>query len=427
MEYRSCSFINHINNNQKGQNHEANVRIAACCPVAGACGPAFSQSGRIGLGGGVGCGGTLGITDSEDKTSRFQARGFLRYGFIDQLELELGGGVGKIAGADYQTLMFPIDLRLVFSPFQLEDINPFVYAGVGALYYKLERPQTPFTQTLTEWTGYAPVGAGIQFQLQDRIALELSGGYGFTLSDKLNGIEVPEQKDTRTIKKDAFFGFLLGLTVTGGESGSADPDNDGLTNNEEKQLGTDPHNADTDGDGLSDGDEVNKYRTAPLKADSDGDGLKDGEEATKYKTDPNKADTDGDGLNDGDEIKKYGTDALKADTDGDGLNDGQEVTTYKTDPLKSDTDGDGLNDSAEVLRHKTDPLKKDTDGGTVNDGDEIARRSDPLNPSDDVPKKEEIKVEVGKAIVLEGIVFKTASAEITPESERNLEKALTGC
>lgn len=351
----------------------------------------------------------------------------MRYGFIDQLELELGGGVGKIAGADYQTLMFPIDLRLVFSPFQLEDINPFVYAGVGALYYKLERPQTPFTQTLTEWTGYAPVGAGIQFQLQDRIALELSGGYGFTLSDKLNGIEVPEQKDTRTIKKDAFFGFLLGLTVTGGESGSADPDNDGLTNNEEKQLGTDPHNADTDGDGLSDGDEVNKYRTAPLKADSDGDGLKDGEEATKYKTDPNKADTDGDGLNDGDEIKKYGTDALKADTDGDGLNDGQEVTTYKTDPLKSDTDGDGLNDSAEVLRHKTDPLKKDTDGGTVNDGDEIARRSDPLNPSDDVPKKEEIKVEVGKAIVLEGIVFKTASAEITPESERNLEKALTGC
>ncbi|HVR09681.1 MAG TPA: Ig-like domain-containing protein, partial [Thermoanaerobaculia bacterium] len=35
-----------------------------------------------------------------------------------------------------------------------------------------------------------------------------------------------------------------------------DPDHDGLTNLEEFQYGTDPNNPDTDGDGLSDGDEV---------------------------------------------------------------------------------------------------------------------------------------------------------------------------
>jgi hypothetical protein len=37
---------------------------------------------------------------------------------------------------------------------------------------------------------------------------------------------------------------------------SADPDNDGLTNLEEQQKGTNPILADTDGDGLADGDEV---------------------------------------------------------------------------------------------------------------------------------------------------------------------------
>ncbi len=57
-----------------------------------------------------------------------------------------------------------------------------------------------------------------------------------------------------------------------------DPDRDGLTNLQEFQLGTDPTNPDTDGDGLSDGDEVNKYHTNPLLADTDGDGIPDGVE-----------------------------------------------------------------------------------------------------------------------------------------------------
>ncbi|MGI8743080.1 MAG: Ig-like domain-containing protein [Bryobacteraceae bacterium] len=65
-----------------------------------------------------------------------------------------------------------------------------------------------------------------------------------------------------------------------------DPDHDGLTNLQEYQNGTDPHNPDTDGDGLSDGDEVNKYKTNPLLADTDGDLIPDGVEV-QTGTDPN--------------------------------------------------------------------------------------------------------------------------------------------
>jgi hypothetical protein len=57
-----------------------------------------------------------------------------------------------------------------------------------------------------------------------------------------------------------------------------DPDRDSLTNLQEFQQGTDPTNPDTDGDGLSDGDEVNKYHTNPLLADTDGDSIPDGVE-----------------------------------------------------------------------------------------------------------------------------------------------------
>lgn len=58
--------------------------------------------------------------------------------------------------------------------------------------------------------------------------------------------------------------------------------------------------------------------------DSDGDGLSDAEEIGIYVTDPFQSDTDNDGLTDGEEILAYGTDPKNPDTDGDGILDGQE-------------------------------------------------------------------------------------------------------
>jgi hypothetical protein len=58
-------------------------------------------------------------------------------------------------------------------------------------------------------------------------------------------------------------------------------------------------------------------------------------------------DTDGDGLTDGEE-KRQGTNLNNSDTDGDGLFDREETRIYKTNPLIADTDGDGYNDGNEV-------------------------------------------------------------------------------
>ncbi|MDP2789934.1 MAG: hypothetical protein Q8O51_02290 [bacterium] len=60
-----------------------------------------------------------------------------------------------------------------------------------------------------------------------------------------------------------------------------DKDRDGLTDEEEQKLGTKDTVADTDGDALSDYDEVKVYKTNPLKPDTDGDGNPDGAEVKK--------------------------------------------------------------------------------------------------------------------------------------------------
>ncbi len=57
-----------------------------------------------------------------------------------------------------------------------------------------------------------------------------------------------------------------------------DADSDNLDNAREQILGTDPANWDTDGDELSDGDEVIIWKTDPLNPDTDGDTYMDGVE-----------------------------------------------------------------------------------------------------------------------------------------------------
>ncbi len=76
---------------------------------------------------------------------------------------------------------------------------------------------------------------------------------------------------------------------------------------------------------------------ALCQADCDYDGLSDCDER-RLGTAVCQADTDGDGINDLQEVQR-GTDPLNPDTDGDGVSDGEEVD-LGFDPLKTDTYGD---------------------------------------------------------------------------------------
>lgn len=67
---------------------------------------------------------------------------------------------------------------------------------------------------------------------------------------------------------------------------ATDLDADNYPDDLEWDLGLDPNNPDTDGDGTADGDELNIYGTDPTVFDTDGDGVSDGEELFGIQTDP---------------------------------------------------------------------------------------------------------------------------------------------
>lgn len=411
--------------------------------------PSFSRDGRWGVG--LRGGANVWVNDFDRRLLSGSGELYIRYAFSRKFSLGVLGAydalqsnetASGIAGAggppkpnelpqnivairyDYMEAKgVSADLVAWYHFVSGGKFSPYIYGGAGAYFYtrKVSGGLAYLPGNNSKTTIHIPVGIGFDIMTSRSFGFNLDFGARGT-DDKVDGFEgnVPGKPTTKGVF-DWYGTAKAGLSFYLGGSDDYDDDGDGLTAGEEKKLGTDPNNPDTDGDGLSDGEETNIYKTDALKADSDGDGLNDGSEVRMHNTDPNKPDTDGDGLTDGDEVGKYATNANKADTDDDGLTDGDEAMNKNTNPLKADTDGDGLNDSDEVAR-KTDPNKADTDGGSVNDGQEVANGTNPLAASDDVPKK--APIEVGKSLVLEGIVFKSGSARIDPKSEETLQRAL---
>lgn len=117
------------------------------------------------------------------------------------------------------------------------------------------------------------------------------------------------------------------------------------------------------------------YHTNPTQADTDGDGLSDYDEMAVLGTDPSNTDTEENGVLDCNE-----------DADNDGLSNIQEIRDYKTLPISADTDGDGLSDQDEVFTHFTDPTMADTDGDGKNDGWELENDYNPLVPNTNFPE-----------------------------------------
>lgn len=96
--------------------------------------------------------------------------------------------------------------------------------------------------------------------------------YVFVTNVRENNIDM----NLSTLDSD---GKVVGhMTTVPNDGFVSDKDSDGLDYTVERLFGTDSNKPDSDGDGLNDGDEVNKYKTHPAYKDTDEDGYDDGME-----------------------------------------------------------------------------------------------------------------------------------------------------
>lgn len=189
---------------------------------------------------------------------------------------------------------------------------------------------------------------------------------------------------------------------------TGDDDNDCLLNWQEDVSGTAKNKADTDGDGLTDYEEVFITFTDALVVDTDENGTADGEE-----------DFDSDGLNNLQECK-YRTNPFIADTDNDGLSDYDEINVHFTNPLSADTDDDGMQDRLEI-EYGMAPGNPDTLNDGILDGDRfftVTKTSDDWNEGDAVKPILEI--------VLQGKQIESLLIEKVDENDPFLNAGIPG-
>jgi outer membrane protein OmpA-like peptidoglycan-associated protein len=404
-------------------------------------GPYFSTDGKwsIGFHGGI----NLWINDLNTRRIGPGGEMFVRYGLSKRFSLGLNLAYERLISlhytdplpasqgvlGDYVALKAgSADLVVWYHFPPTMEIRPYAYIGFGSMAYVRQdryHKYLPNGKKETLNTIHFPVGFGFEVPVSSSVSFAIDFGARFLddYTDHWKGNAVVDETN-RPGLADWYPTTKVGFNFYLGSKDDVDEDGDGLTFGEERKYGTNPYNADSDGDQLKDGAEVWRYNTDPLKADTDGDNISDGDEVNKYQTFPNKPDSDFDGLNDGMEILKFDTNPMREDSDGDGLKDGDEILKYGTNPLRVDSDNDGLSDGNE-LQYNTDPRNKDTDAGTIEDGAEVKRGTNPLDKNDDVIiETKELKAEIGKPIILEGVVFKTGSAVISGVSEDILSLAL---
>jgi len=242
-------------------------------------------------------------------------------------------------------------------------ISPFLVAGIGATRINSTTDTDLSDATIVKniYDANLAVGAGILFQFNDRVGLEVANTINSPLNDSWDGVS--EGNNDLYLQHSA--GLIFSLRKP------TDTDGDGIADKKDKCPDTPSLAAvdsqgcpvDTDADGVADYLDACPTLTGSLELngcpDTDGDGVADKEDTcptvpgiSRFAGCP---DSDSDGIQDSEDAcpNVKGLDIFKGcpDTDGDGVEDSIDKcadtpTGVKVDATGciTDTDGDGIND-----------------------------------------------------------------------------------
>lgn len=290
--------------------HVAGLLVGLAALACPACGESDKRAGEEGDGGALGDGGVTPLPP--DGVSAQPSAGEVTVSWLDRSDNELEFAIGRavVERADE----IPPASSLVIIGSVAADQQSYTDRDVeaGTLYFYGVAARTARESSKMVLQS----GAGVSLisgssELRCRGAITPSDRDGDGLDDALE-----EQGWTVVVNEDGAEAITTRMVKSSPDR--ADTDGDGLCDGQESQLRIDPRRADTDGDGLSDLDEVNRWGSSPTNVDSDGDArgnptFYDGAELLHFGTSPTLADSDGDGRSDFDEINQNATNPLLAE------------------------------------------------------------------------------------------------------------------
>jgi outer membrane protein OmpA-like peptidoglycan-associated protein len=157
---------------------------------------------------GLSVGGSHGSNATKDQWD-MQYRGYFQHEVIpDRLLGQLGLGYTALVGSGtYSSYMGILDLRALYTPFSLPNLNPYIYGGAGVV--KVLKNGSSFLPIV-------PLGAGIQTRIANGVIMDINTGYSIVFSDDLDGI-VRSDNNLNSLtngKHDGFYGVTLGVSFS---------------------------------------------------------------------------------------------------------------------------------------------------------------------------------------------------------------------
>jgi len=165
---------------------------------------------RAGLAGGSG----QGLTKMTDNSLVPSMRLFIRHNISGDFDGELAGTWGGIEGQYYQSDLWRIEYKALYSPYRFydEQLRPYLGTGLGVAYYFANVTLRNPNVEKNGYVGYVPITLGAEYAVNDWLQFDVNTNFNYAFSNTIVSTWVPNSKIGTG--NDAWWGLFAGVSVT---------------------------------------------------------------------------------------------------------------------------------------------------------------------------------------------------------------------
>ena len=165
---------------------------------------------RVGIAGGSG----QGLTKMTDNSMVPSMRLFVRHNISGDIDGEAAGTWGGIEGQYYQSDLWRIEYKALYSPYRFydEQLRPYLGAGLGVSYYFANAKLRNNNFEKNGYVGYVPLTLGAEYAVNDWLQFDINTNFNYAFSNSIVSTWVTNSNIGTG--NDAWWGLFAGVSVT---------------------------------------------------------------------------------------------------------------------------------------------------------------------------------------------------------------------